>query len=171
MHRDHAIYIGCVQNSMLNFEKYLKDRAGRKTGQGLIIMDRRNDALNSIVLGAAQSFIFGRALDEFGRPIDRIVEAPLLVPSEWYHGIQMADMIGRTMAAVHLHRLGLQRGLAKIEAILGPKLDAFAYIKETWRTVYLKSPWRGASSDGSMDCHEAVAGGEGPVDGEANSCD
>jgi len=51
-HRDHAIYIGCVLNSMLNYEKYLKDRAGRKAGQGLIIMDRRNDALNSVVTTA-----------------------------------------------------------------------------------------------------------------------
>jgi len=125
--------------SMLNYEKYLKDRAGRKEGQGSIIMDRRNDALNSVVLGAAQSFIFGRAMDNYGRPLDRIVEAPLLVPSEWYHGIQMADMIGRAMSAVNLHRLGLQRGLAKFEAILGPKLDAFAYTKETWGTVYLKT--------------------------------
>lgn len=139
-HRDHAIYIGCVQNSMLNYEKYLKDRAGRKAGQGLIIMDRRNDALNSVVLGAAQSFIFGRAQDNYGRPIDRIVEAPLLVPSEWYHGVQMADMLGRAMSTVNLHRLGLQRGLAKFEAILGPKLDAFGYTKEDWGTVHLKAP-------------------------------
>jgi hypothetical protein len=57
-----------------------------------------------------------------------------------YHGVQMADMLGRAMAAVNLHRLGLQRGLAKFEAILGPKLDAFSYTKETWGTVYLKAP-------------------------------
>jgi len=52
----------------------------------------------------------------------------------------MADMLGRAMSAVNLHRLGLQRGLAKLEAILGPKLDAFGYTKETWGTVYLKAP-------------------------------
>jgi hypothetical protein len=48
----------------------------------------------------------------------------------------MADMLGRAMSAVNLHRLGLQRGLTKLEAILGPKLDAFGYTKDTWGTVY-----------------------------------
>jgi hypothetical protein len=139
-HRDHAIYIGCVEHSMLNFEKYLKDRAGRHSGQGVVIMDRRNDALNSVVLGAAQSYLFGRALIDSGRPIERIIEAPLLVPSEWYHGVQMADMVGRAVASVNLHRLGLQRGLAKFEAILGPKIDAFGYGKDNWHTVFLKAP-------------------------------
>lgn len=138
-HRDQAIYIGCVDNSILNFEKYLKDRAGQHAGQGVIIMDRRNDALNSVVLGAAQSFLFGRALMQHGRAIERIVEAPLLVPSEWYHGVQIADMLGRAVAAVQLHRLGLKRGLAKFESILGPKVDSYGYTKGDWRTVHLKA--------------------------------
>ena len=130
---------------MLNFERYLKDRAGRQTGQGVIIMDRRNDALNSRVLGAAQSFIFSRTSDNLEGPIERMVEAPLLVPSEWYHGVQMADMLGRAMSAVHLHRLGLQRGLAKLEGILGPKLDAFGFSKESWGTIFLEAPVAGAT--------------------------
>jgi hypothetical protein len=138
-HHDQAIYIGCVDNSILNFEKYLKDRAGQHAGQGVIIMDRRNDALNSVVLGAAQSFLFGRALMQHGHAIERIVEVPLLVPSEWYHGVQIADMLGRAVAAVQLHRRGLKRGLAKFESILGPKIDAFGYAKDSWRTVLLRT--------------------------------
>jgi hypothetical protein len=139
-HRDHALYIGCVENSMLNFEEYLKEHGGKQAGRGVVIMDRRNDALNGIVLGAAQSFLFGRSRNQFGRSIDRIVEAPMLVPSEYYHGVQMADMIGRATAAVHLHRLGLRKGLAKLEAILEPKLDGHAFAKGAWTTVTLKLP-------------------------------
>lgn len=91
------------------------------------------------MLGAAQSFLFGRTLMQHGRAIERIVEAPLLAPSEWYHGAQIAEVLGRAVAAVYFHRLGLKRGLAKFESILGPKIDAFGYAKAAWRTVLLKS--------------------------------
>lgn len=125
---------------MMNFEKYLKEHGGNQAGRGVLVMDRRNDALNGIVLGAAQSFLFGRSKIHYGRRIERLVEAPMLVPSEWYHGVQMADMVGRAMAGVHLHRLQLQKGLAKLEAMLGPKVDQFGYGNGKWGTIQLKKP-------------------------------
>jgi Protein of unknown function (DUF3800) len=137
-HSADAIYVTNVQGVIRQFEKYLRHRAGLGVGRGVIVMDRRNDKLNEIVLGAAQVYLFGGS-QAHGIQISRLIEIPLLVPSEWYHGVQLADVIGRavsvTMMARHLNYPKMQ----KAEPCLGPLLDQSKFSDEAWSTLYLRN--------------------------------
>jgi hypothetical protein len=98
-HREESLYTTHVQGTLHQFERFRRNTGGAARGQGSIIMDRRTENLNQVVLASAQSDLFSNPV--LNGPQARIVETPLLVPSEYYHGVQAADIIGRVVAAVH----------------------------------------------------------------------
>src|SRR5262249_23151085 len=97
-HSYHGIYNSHVQGTIRQYEKFLRDYAGKRTGCGAMVIDRRSESQNRLVLESAQSYLFSSSTTR--RPDARVVETPLLVPSEWYHGVQAADTIGRVIGAL-----------------------------------------------------------------------
>lgn len=135
-HNERALYTTMAQRVLTSFHKILRQKPQRSR-QGLIIMDQRNDHLNEIVLGSCQSYLFSR-LRTSG-----IVETPLLVPSEWYHGVQCADVVGRVVSAIFEWRLcgGIRgrRNRRKDEAVLGSALDDLGYkIGDAWSSLSVR---------------------------------
>jgi len=69
---------------------------------------------------------------------DRVVEVPLLVRSEWHHGIQAADTIGRVIGKLYRFRSCGDGKCEKYEKKFGARIDALAYSIENWSTVFVK---------------------------------
>ena len=134
-HSEEGLYTTTVQGALRQFEKYLRNTAGRNVGKGVIVMDRRQEVQNQYVLASAQSYLFARP--GAAPPFDRLTEIPLLVPSEYYHGIQAADMIGRVVAAVYRYRLAGQHNYSWADRQFGARLDACNANYGAWRSVYL----------------------------------
>ncbi len=99
-------------------------------------MDRRTEKLNQLVLESAQSHLFSNPA--LNRPDARIIETPLLVPSEWYHGVQMADIVGRVIAAVYQWRLLRNSSFQWADQLYGPHLARLAYSIGNWTTLYVR---------------------------------
>lgn len=94
-------------------------------------MDQRNARLNDVVLASCQSFLFSR-------DIERIVETPLLVPSEWYHGVQCADSIGRIISAVFRWRYLEEEKYQIAAEMLGETVDGLAAVYGEWSSVWIR---------------------------------
>jgi hypothetical protein len=136
-HKHDALYNTHVQGMLQAFQKYLKNAAGTERGMGLVIMDRRTEALNQLVLGSAQSYLFSNPVLRL--PKARLVETPLLVPSEWYHGVQAADTVGRVVGTLYRSRLLSDPAYRWTEAIFGAPLDAITKRIDAWTSVYLRA--------------------------------
>jgi hypothetical protein len=133
-HNYHGVYASNLQGSLKSFDRFLrKGVLGRNRGRGLVIMDRRIESLNQLVLASAQSFLFAY----LGGPNLRIVETPLLVPSEWYHGVQIADVIGRAVSAVYRFRHLNDANFQAFDKALGPLVDRCEYVDGAWRSVHI----------------------------------
>jgi hypothetical protein len=133
-HKSDALYGRTAQGLLDAFEKYLRHRAGLQAGRGVIALDRRDEIRNARVLASAQSYLFSAGPGRF----ERIVETPLLVPSEWYHGVQAADTIARTVGAVFRFRATGEAGYKRTATELGPLLDARAYTLDDWRSIFVR---------------------------------
>lgn len=123
-HDEVALYNSTTQGALRQFERFLRNAAGRATGRGVVIMDRRDEAQNQRVLHSAQSYLFSDPAFRGRDP--RIVETPLLVPSEWYHGVQLADSIGRVVGAVYRHRCLGDARYRRDDDEFGPMLDGLS---------------------------------------------
>jgi hypothetical protein len=100
------------------------------------VMDRRTEAQNRRVLESAQSLLFSDPT--FRQPHVRMVETPLLVPSEWYHGVQAAQMIGQAVGKVYWHqRIGTVK-YRRFDNKLGWVLRQHTHSIENWRSVYIR---------------------------------
>lgn len=136
-HSEEALYTSTVQGAMKQFEKFLRNRAGKKVGRGVIVLDRRNETKNAIVMGSAQSYLFSSVVQT---PFERLIETPLLVPSEWYHGVQAADMVCRIIAALYRFRAAKQASFQWAENSLGTLVDTLtARVGIDWASVYVRS--------------------------------
>lgn len=135
-HDQRALYTTTVQGILRQFEKFLRQSGGRAQGQGVIIMDRRTESLNEIVLASAQSYLF--AAPGLPSPFTRIIETPLLVPSEWYHGVQLADAIGRALALVYRWRNLRDPAYQWAEQRFGGDIDALKARYGNWSTVHVR---------------------------------
>jgi len=121
-HSYRALYHGQMYGALRRYEKYLRDCGGRFAGQGIVIMDRREEAQNERVLEAAQACLYSDP--DFKKPDVRLVETPLLVPSDWYHGVQAAHVIGQAVARCYWHRRMNNALLKKDHDELYPALAA-----------------------------------------------
>ena len=100
-HDSRALYTTVVQESMWVFEQALRKAAAVPDGTGVIIMDRRSEGKDNNVLASSKSYYF---CPPAGRAFERLVEGPMLVPSEYYHGVQVADVVARVVGSVYRWR-------------------------------------------------------------------
>ena len=101
-----ALYGRVAQGMLESFEKFLRKKSGKRHGTGVIVMDRRGEKSDVTLLGWMQSHLFSH--DAVPRGFHRIVETPLLVRSEWYHGVQAADTISRAAGRVLRYEVRLE---------------------------------------------------------------
>jgi hypothetical protein len=132
-HSEVGLYTATVQGTLRGFEKYLK-QFGRARGKGVVVLDRRSETQNRIVLESAQSHLFGSTVPRF----ERLIETPLLVPSEWYHGVQLADCVGRVVSAVSRFRALSDVRYRWAGTRFGPTLDLLTVRVDRWVSVYVK---------------------------------
>ncbi|MFQ5680212.1 MAG: DUF3800 domain-containing protein [Gemmatimonadota bacterium] len=138
--RDHSyegLYNSHMQGALRQFEKYLRDAAGRRAGRGVIIMDRRTETQNARVLASAQSSLFSDPT--FKREHVRLVEAPLLVPSEWYHGVQAAHVIGQAVGKVYWYIKLAKAEYGTFHKRLHPIIQRHTHTIGGWHSVYVRS--------------------------------
>ena len=76
------------------------DEVGDPSIQGLMMLDGRLKQLDEQVARSHLSFIFGH---QEGRQFTKLVEAPVFVDSKLSAGIQLADVAGAMIYAVHYH--------------------------------------------------------------------
>jgi hypothetical protein len=139
-HDSRALYGSVTQGLMRACEKFVRDRAGEHT-KAMMVIDRRQEARDVELLESAQSYLFSAARD-IPRGFDRLIEVPLLVRSEWHHGIQIADNLCRVIGRAFRYRAD-PAGEAKWQPFdkeFGPKVDALTHrIDPAWRSVYVRS--------------------------------
>ncbi len=90
-HHEKALYTSTTQGLMQQYERYLRQVASRARGRGIIVLDERSGGQDENLLASAQSHLYSSAV----HPFERLIEVPLLVPSDWYHGVQAADTVCR----------------------------------------------------------------------------
>lgn len=136
-HSYDGLYNGLMQVTLRAFEKYLRDKAGKARGRGIVIMDRRHESQNVRVLASAQSYLFSDLM--FRQPDVRVTEIPLLVPSEWHHGVQAADGIGRAIGSIYWHRRMKNGHFKKYDVSLGPIVRAHTHTIGGWHSVSVQA--------------------------------
>lgn len=134
-HSEPALYHSCVRGALLQFEKFLRQK-GRHYGRGIVILDRRNEDQNEKVLSGAQGVLFSHP--HLRGPNTRILETPLLIPSEWYHGAQAADTVGRAIGALYRWRVLKEPKFSWAEEAVGGLIDSLAYNISPWSTVFVR---------------------------------
>ncbi len=131
-HDSAALYGSVTQGLMRCFEKYVRNAAGRRA-RGVIILDRRQEARDVELLASAQSYLFSAI-----PPLDRLLEVPLLVRSEWHHGVQAADNVCRVVGKVARYRCLADPQYEKVTKKLGPLLDAITRPCGPWSSAYIR---------------------------------
>jgi hypothetical protein len=114
-HSEMALYNSVMQGSLRRFDGVI---AAAGAASGIIIADRRSEASDTALLASAQSYLFSR------NGVRRVAETPLLVRSDWHHGVQAADTVGRVVAAVHRYRADGDQAFLGFEQRFGPLLDS-----------------------------------------------
>ena len=137
-HDSDALYGMITQGLMRAFEKYVRNRVGHKLGSGLMVLDRRTEARDVQLLSSAQSYLFS-AQDDLRGGFHRLVEIPMLVRSEWHHGVQAADTIARLAGRLFRYRAcgDASHDAKKIDEKLGSDFDGLKYSVDKWSTVYV----------------------------------
>jgi hypothetical protein len=114
-----GLYGSIAQRTLQTFERFLRFKGGHQTGCGVIVLDRRDEARDLKLLASAQSHLFSTTGEV---RFDRIAETPLLVRSDWYHGVQAADTVARVAALVFRFRetqeADLQDRVNKLQGLL-----------------------------------------------------
>jgi hypothetical protein len=134
-HNERALYTTTMQGLMQQYERFLRQAAGRVRGRGIIVLDERAASQDEILLASAQSFLYSAVA-----PFDRLVEAPLLVPSEWYHGVQAADSICRVIAALFRFRCANAANFAWAQNDFGAQVDRLNRPIGNWTTIFVSTP-------------------------------
>jgi len=138
-HDSAATYGSTTQALMRAYERYIRSRGGTRH-KAVMVIDRRQEKRDVEVLASAQSYLFSAHSDVAGG-FDRLIESPMLVRSEWHHGIQIADNLCRVIGRVFRYRLDRagQAKWARFDAAFGPRIDALTHhIAPRWRSVYIR---------------------------------
>jgi len=130
-----SLYGTVTQGLMQAYERYIRQQHGKHT-KGLIVLDRRNETRDLELLAWSQSHLFS-ASDVFRGGFDRLVETPMLVRSEWHHGIQAVDNVARVLGRVYRYRV-LGDMYKAYDTEFGNELDALMHeIPPNWRSIYI----------------------------------
>ena len=108
--------------------------AGRARDRGVIVLDERSGGQDESLLASAQSHLDG-SVDQ---PFPRLVAVPLVVPSEWYHGVQAADTVCRAVANVTRYRRLDEMKYSNGDAVLGPLIDELTAQIGNWDSLYVR---------------------------------
>jgi len=136
-HSEVSLYNSTVQGVIRQLGRFLESRGQRE--MGCIVLDRRNEHLNTMVLASSQSYFFGHSWKPATR--NHIVEIPFLVRSEWHHGIQLADTIGRIVAHTHRYRLAGEQRYKRFDDLYGTSLDSLGVsLDGGWTSIYIGQP-------------------------------
>lgn len=135
-HSYRGLYLSLMQTTLRAFEKYLRDAAGKRVGRGVVVMDRRTEAQNTRVLESAQSLLFSHSV--FRKDDVRVTDIPLLVPSEWYHGVQAADGVGRVVGASYWFRRLNDPRFKERHDKLYPLIRAHTRTIGGWHSVHVR---------------------------------
>jgi hypothetical protein len=103
-------------------------------------MDQRDPVKDVKLLSSLQSQLFSIEFD-----VRRIAETPLLVPSEWYHGVQAADTIARVAGAVFRTRYGpadkhARKAADRLDTLLTDSGEMLPRGRIMWSTIYVRPP-------------------------------
>lgn len=136
-HNSPALYGSVTQGLMRAYEKFARDQSGQAS-KALMVIDRRQEARDVEVLASAQSYLFSAAPTVPGG-FGRVIEAPMLVRSEWHHGIQVSDNICRVIGRVFRFRVTGDVTSQPFDAAFGPRIDRLTHqIAPNWRSVYVR---------------------------------
>lgn len=135
-HDSDALYGSVTQGLMLAFENYIRKHAGTR-GRGMMVIDRRTEDRDVQLLSSAQSFLFSAQGDVRGG-FERLVEVPMLVRSEWHHGVQAADTLARAVGRVFRFRAAHDVTHQKFNTKLGQALDELAVTLGSKSTFYVR---------------------------------
>jgi hypothetical protein len=113
-HDETALYNKTMQGALRNFDGVI---AASGAATGIIVADRRSEPSDMLLLASAQSYLYSKPT------VRRVAETPFLVRSDWHHGVQAADTIGRVLAAVHRYRADGDLTYQPLERTFGPLLD------------------------------------------------
>lgn len=140
-----ALYGSLAQRMLQGFERFLRNKAGHKLGCGMIVMDRRDEARDLKLLASAQSHLFSAT----GRlSYERIVETPLLVRSDWYHGVQAADTVARVAGCIYRYRETQDPKLQKFAGRLQPLLTEVAWTHDRFSSIHVRPYLRPTNTAG-----------------------
>ncbi|HZZ86224.1 MAG TPA: DUF3800 domain-containing protein [Anaeromyxobacteraceae bacterium] len=142
-HDERALYHSVMQGALRAFDAVIEASGA---ASGIVIADRRSETADTALLESAQSYLFSNQ-----HRVGRVAETPLLVRSDWPHGVQAADTVGRVVASVHRYRTLGEPSHAAADREFGDWLDALsADIAGKLSSVYVRKPTRGLGPDG--DC-------------------
>ncbi len=129
---DTRLYGQTMQGLMRTFERFLRQK-GRNIGRGVVVIDRRTESRDVDLLGWAQSHLYS-----WDGGFERIVETPLLVRSEWYHGVQAADVIARAIGRVYRYEALKEPRFSGMAAKLRPEIERLTTAIGNRRSVFVK---------------------------------
>jgi len=112
-HDINKLYTTVARRVLSVYERFLRRRAGTYDGCGLVVMDQRDPVKDVKLLSSLQSQLFSIEFD-----VRRIAETPLLVPSEWYHGVQ-AQIRSHALPAQYSERGTVQRTTMRGRLLIG----------------------------------------------------
>jgi hypothetical protein len=127
-----ATYTSIVQGIMRSAEKIMRQKAGRQKGVCLMVMDRRNEENDRLVVESAQSHLFSNGFQ-------RILESPLVVDSQHYHGVQAADIVCGILGGLLRWRKTprISSGYSEIEPRYGNRVDTLTMSIDYWRSIWI----------------------------------
>jgi len=139
-HDINKLYTTVARRVLSVYERFLRRRAGTYDGCGLVVMDQRDPVKDVKLLSSLQSQLFSIEFD-----VRRIAETPLLVPSEWYHGVQAADTIARVAGAVFRTRYGpadkhARKAADRLDTLLTDSGEMLPRGRIMWSTIYVRPP-------------------------------
>lgn len=139
-HNSPALYGNTTQGLMRALEKFVRATAGHHERRAMLVIDRRQERRDVEVLASAQSYLFSAA-DVHGG-FQRVIESPLLVRSEWHHGIQVADNICRVIGRVFAYRTDPagQAAWQPFDTEFGHRIDGLTHhIAPKWQSVWVRA--------------------------------
>lgn len=114
-HKPVAFYNSIMQGVLRSFDGVIRAMAAES---GIIIADRRSEASDTDLLGSAQSYLFSHQFE-----LRRVAETPLLVRSDWHHGVQAADTVGRVLGGLFRYRAAGEQEFRCYEQRFGSIVD------------------------------------------------
>lgn len=117
-HNEVAFYNSIMQGILRTFDAVITSRGA---ASGIIVADRRSESTDTNLLASAQSYLYSHSHES-----RRVAETPLLVRSDWHHGVQAADTVGRVLGGLFRYRAAGDRKYVDYEHRFGKLVDSLS---------------------------------------------